>query len=279
LTAIFRRTTGDMAACEGRIFDLRTASVTLPTPSQIENRGQAAQRFTATSNVTACESADEKNHRLLFQQGSISHWMAASIVATARTLINVLVLFKKHLAWGRSTNRVLVFGCCQQDWPINPKVRRRGVLTRRDPRVCLYRDIPSENGELHVSCVYSFSHARTVKRIVDDPEAPRRCGRCEHAWRQFGNPGWFRSARWLPRFRPHKRVKPNPWLPVLLRLREAAHQSHEAATTVVTVVQLLLVTKIYVCRNINLSRLIGNGHGCATGAPVITSTRQHCQPQ
>jgi len=83
LAAIFRCTTGDMAA-----------SVTLRTPSQIGNRGQAAQRFTATSNLTACESADKKNHRLLFQQGSISHWIGASIVATARTLIHVLVLFK-----------------------------------------------------------------------------------------------------------------------------------------------------------------------------------------
>jgi len=84
--AVFRRTTGNMAA-----------SVTLRTPSQLGNRGQAAHRFSATSNLTACENAEEKNHRLLFQQGSMSPWAAASIVATARTLIHVLVLFEEHL--------------------------------------------------------------------------------------------------------------------------------------------------------------------------------------
>jgi len=48
----------------------------------------------------------------------------------------------------------------------------------RDPRVCLYRGIPSEKEEFHVSCVYNSSLARTVKRIVDNPEAPRQCGDC-----------------------------------------------------------------------------------------------------
>jgi len=40
----------------------------------------------------------------------------------------------------------------------------------------------------------------------------------------------------------------------------------------VTVVQLLLVTRIYVCRNIHLSRQIGNGHGVP---PERLSSRQH----
>ena len=85
---IFRRTTGDMAA-----------SVTLHAPIQMKNRGQAAQLFSATSNLTACENAEEKNPRLLFQQGSMSHWTVTSIVATARNTIHVLVLFvHEHLA-------------------------------------------------------------------------------------------------------------------------------------------------------------------------------------
>jgi len=52
-------------------------------------------------------------------------------------------------------------------------------------------------------------------------------------------------------FQPHQEVNPNPQLPVLFRLREAAQKSREAATTVVSVVQLLLVTRIYVYWNIN----------------------------
>jgi len=54
----------------------------------------------------------------------------------------------------------------------------------RDPRVCSYRGIPSEIGEFQVLCVWNYSLARTVQRIVDNPEAPRRCGdtrRCERA--------------------------------------------------------------------------------------------------
>ena len=121
----------------------------------------------------------------------------------------------------------------------------------------------------------------TVNRSPSD----RQCvqwpdqGRSGPTWSQFGIPGWLRSARWLPRFRPHQGVKPNPWLPVLLRERDAAHKSPEAASTVVTVVQLLLLARIYVCRNMHLGRQVGNGHGGATGAPIISSTRQHCQSQ
>jgi len=88
LAVIFRRTTADMAA-----------SVTLHAPSQMKNRGQAAQLFSATSNLTTCENAEEKNPKLLFQQGSMSHWTATSIVATARHMIHVLVLLvHEHLA-------------------------------------------------------------------------------------------------------------------------------------------------------------------------------------
>jgi len=65
---------------------------------------------------------------------------------------------------------------------------RRGTVYRYshawDPRVCLYRDMSSENGEFHVSSVNNSSLTRTVKPNVDNPEAPRRCGdtrRCELA--------------------------------------------------------------------------------------------------
>jgi len=51
----------------------------------------------------------------------------------------------------------------------------------RDSRVCLYRGIPSENGEFHVLSVSNSSFARTVKRIVDNPEARRDTRRCEWA--------------------------------------------------------------------------------------------------
>jgi len=54
----------------------------------------------------------------------------------------------------------------------------------RDPRICSYCGVRSENGKFHVLCVENSSAARKVKRIGDNLGAPRRCGdtrRCERA--------------------------------------------------------------------------------------------------